>query len=75
MLPVSRAHEPADFLQNILQITGFNVHVCQTSGNLYLSWPKLLNTLYFNFILTAQMHSFNHYTSVHVKIMHIDAKL
>ena len=24
-------HEPADFLQNILQITGFNVHVCQTS--------------------------------------------
>ena len=27
----SLCHEPADFLQNILQITGFNVHVCQTS--------------------------------------------
>ena len=44
-------------------------------GNLYFSCPKLFNT--FSQILTsflsAQMHSFSHYTSVHVKIMHIDA--
>ena len=29
MLPV--CHDPEDSLQNILKITGFNVHVCQTS--------------------------------------------
>ena len=37
MRDAPRCHEPADFLKNILQITAFNVHVCQTSTycNLY----------------------------------------
>ena len=52
--------------------TSVNVH---TLGNLYFSWPNLFNTFsHGNFIFSAQMHSFSHYASVHVKNMDIDAK-
>ena len=34
---------------------------------------RLLSSFYF--IFSPYMHSFNHYTSVHIKRMHIDAKL
>ena len=45
-------------------------------GNLYFNRPKLFHTFcrYFNFIFSQSVHSFNHSTSVRVKIVHIDVK-
>ena len=58
-----------------------NARVCAsrapTSGNVKLPWPKLFQafSVKFTLIFFHECRSFNHSTSAHAKIMHIDEKL
>ena len=50
--------------------------LCAHVGNVQDNWPKLFKAFSVkSTLIFLRLCSFNHSTSAHVKIMHIDAKL
>ena len=62
-----------------LSIMAYHIHNHAYLGNVELPCPKLFQAFSVKFTLiffmSAFIQSFNHSTSAHAKIMHIDAKL